>query len=170
MGGRRSIGASPSVRDTGMHFFFNEITTINYLRIKARLSPQARAFFSRCCGEVNVPDLELLRWIRTRWSSMYCLLERLLKLREVRLVTSRIPLTFVTILFRQLIGSLCWPIRTNVCQSSRESPMQTSSCRVVIGIASRSLKRFFRYMLIHGGVLVLAYTLLGTSRCSAILL
>ncbi|KAG2755213.1 hypothetical protein P692DRAFT_20695937, partial [Suillus brevipes Sb2] len=43
-----------------------------------RKSPQARAFFRKACKEENVPELELLQWIRTRWASLYKCLDRML--------------------------------------------------------------------------------------------
>jgi hypothetical protein len=48
-----------------------------------RKSPQARAFFRKACKEENVPELELLQWIRTRWASLYKCLDRMLILRQV---------------------------------------------------------------------------------------
>ena len=48
-----------------------------------RLSPQARAFFSEQCVAANVPQLELLKWCRTRWSSVDDMIVRLLGLRPV---------------------------------------------------------------------------------------
>lgn len=48
-----------------------------------RASPQARAFFQVCCIESSVPCLELKRWVRTRWASLYDLLERILKVQKV---------------------------------------------------------------------------------------
>jgi hypothetical protein len=51
--------------------------------LQVRLSPQARAFFSKQCGAANVPRLELLKWCRTRWSSMDNMIERLIELRPV---------------------------------------------------------------------------------------
>lgn len=48
-----------------------------------RKSPQARAFFNKCCAEVNVPPRELLKWIRTRWASLFKMLERMISLRNV---------------------------------------------------------------------------------------
>ena len=47
-----------------------------------RKSPQARAFFQKCCIEAEVPTLELLKWIRTRWASLFHFLDRILKLQE----------------------------------------------------------------------------------------
>jgi hypothetical protein len=54
------------------------------LRNQIRSSPQARKFFEKLCEEEGLPKLKLLNWVRTRWASMYDLLERLLKLRLVR--------------------------------------------------------------------------------------
>ncbi|KAG1747879.1 uncharacterized protein EDB91DRAFT_1263073 [Suillus paluster] len=45
-------------------------------------SPQARTFFHKCCAEVNEPNLKLLKWIRTRWASLFGMLERTLKLHK----------------------------------------------------------------------------------------
>ena len=52
--------------------------------VQVRLSPQASAFFFRCCAEEGLPHLELIKYVRTRWSSMYDLLERAFKLKAVR--------------------------------------------------------------------------------------
>jgi hypothetical protein len=48
-----------------------------------RKSPQARVFFKKCCTEVDVPPLKLLKWIRTRWASLFKMLERVIRLRKV---------------------------------------------------------------------------------------
>ncbi|KAG2747616.1 hypothetical protein P692DRAFT_20736100 [Suillus brevipes Sb2] len=50
---------------------------------QVRKSPQARVFLQKCCAEVNEPPLELLRWVRTRWASLFNMLERVFKLRKV---------------------------------------------------------------------------------------
>ncbi|KAF5380029.1 hypothetical protein D9615_006171 [Tricholomella constricta] len=47
-----------------------------------RASPQARAFFKKSCVQNNVPTLQLLLWIRTRWASMYSFLDRMLTVRK----------------------------------------------------------------------------------------
>lgn len=52
-------------------------------RCQVRLSPQASAFFFKCCAEEGLPRLELVKYVRTRWSSMYDLLERAFKLQMV---------------------------------------------------------------------------------------
>ncbi|KAJ8457093.1 hypothetical protein ONZ45_g18454 [Pleurotus djamor] len=46
-----------------------------------RLSPQARAYFARCCVYTNIAPLVLLTWVRTRWASLAAFLERLIFLR-----------------------------------------------------------------------------------------
>jgi hypothetical protein len=53
------------------------------IQFQVRLSPQASAFFFRCCAEEGLPRLELIKYVRTRWSSMYDLLERAFKLKAV---------------------------------------------------------------------------------------
>jgi hypothetical protein len=73
-------------------------TTARALRSKAnsvqiRLSPQASAFFFKCCAEEGLPRLELIKYVRTRWSSMYDLLERAFLLKAVRSQIHR-PLHF----------------------------------------------------------------------------
>jgi hypothetical protein len=52
--------------------------------VQVRLSPQASAFFFRCCMEEGLPHLELIKYVRTCWSSMYNLLKHAFKLRAVR--------------------------------------------------------------------------------------
>ncbi|KAF7372957.1 hypothetical protein MSAN_00502900 [Mycena sanguinolenta] len=47
-----------------------------------RMSPQARTFFKKCCNQSDVPVLELLLWVRTRWVSLYKCLDRCLTLRK----------------------------------------------------------------------------------------
>lgn len=50
---------------------------------KIRASPQARAFFKKSCRQVEVPVIQLLLWIHTRWASLYAFLDRLLILKKV---------------------------------------------------------------------------------------
>lgn len=54
---------------------------------QVRKSPQARAFFKRTCREVEVPELELILFVRTRWASMFFFLDRVLKLQKVWLIS-----------------------------------------------------------------------------------
>jgi hypothetical protein len=56
---------------------------IHIRHIQIRASPQARAFFKKSCHQVEVPILQLLLWIRTRWASLYTFLDRLLILKKV---------------------------------------------------------------------------------------
>jgi hypothetical protein len=51
---------------------------------QVRSSPQARTYFSKLCVEENVKPLQLLKWVRTRWASLYDLITRLLDVRPVR--------------------------------------------------------------------------------------
>jgi hypothetical protein len=51
--------------------------------MQIRKSPQARAFFKQSCVEVNVPQLELLQWVQTRWASLHDFLDRIIKLQKV---------------------------------------------------------------------------------------
>jgi hypothetical protein len=53
-----------------------------------RKSPQARVFFKKCCAEVDLPPLELLKWVRTRWASLFKMLERVIRLRKVCFILS----------------------------------------------------------------------------------
>jgi hypothetical protein len=48
---------------------------------QVRASPQARAFFHKLCKDESLPPLQLLKWIRTRWASLYDLINRLLDVR-----------------------------------------------------------------------------------------
>ena len=54
-----------------------------YTVLQIHKSPQARAFFKKCCTEASVTFMELLRWIRTRWASLFKMLKRMLQLRKV---------------------------------------------------------------------------------------
>jgi hypothetical protein len=51
--------------------------------IQVRLSPQASAFFFKCCAKEGLPHLDLVKYVRTRWSSMYDLLEHVFMLKAV---------------------------------------------------------------------------------------
>jgi hypothetical protein len=46
-------------------------------------SPQARTYFSKLCVEENIKPLQLLKWVRTCWASLYDLITRLLDVRPV---------------------------------------------------------------------------------------
>jgi len=52
-----------------------------------RSSPQARTYFHKLCEEENLPPLQLLKWVRTCWASLYdlitCLLEHAPSLQQV---------------------------------------------------------------------------------------
>ena len=48
---------------------------------QVRASPQARAFFLKLCKDENLPELQLLKWVRTRWASLYDLINRVLDVR-----------------------------------------------------------------------------------------
>lgn len=48
---------------------------------QVRSSPQARAFFHKLCKDESLQPLQLLKWIRTRWASLYDLIARLLDVR-----------------------------------------------------------------------------------------
>jgi len=45
---------------------------------QVRSSPQARKYFRKLCVEENVKPVQLLKWVRTRWASLYDLIARLL--------------------------------------------------------------------------------------------
>ena len=49
---------------------------------QVRSSPQARAYFHKLCKDENIPPLQLLKWIRTRWASLFDLMNRLLDVRQ----------------------------------------------------------------------------------------
>jgi hypothetical protein len=50
---------------------------------QVRSSPQARKYFQKLCVEENIAPLQLLKWVRTRWASLYDLITRLLDVRPV---------------------------------------------------------------------------------------
>ena len=45
---------------------------------QVRSSPQARKYFRKLCIEESVTPLQLLKWVRTRWASLYDLIARLM--------------------------------------------------------------------------------------------
>jgi hypothetical protein len=59
-------------------------TELNDLIMQIRASPQARAFLKECCENVGAPQIQLIQWIRTRWSSMFNMIDRMIELRAVR--------------------------------------------------------------------------------------
>ncbi len=54
-----------------------------HLSVQIRASPQAKAFFATMCQEEELKPLELIKWIRIRWGSMYDLINRVLVNRAV---------------------------------------------------------------------------------------
>jgi hypothetical protein len=63
--------------------------------VQVRSSPQAKVFFATMCHEEGLKPLELIKWIRTRWGSMYDLVDRMLTNRAVcDANTSRLCLPF----------------------------------------------------------------------------
>lgn len=62
-----------------------------YFIFQIRASPQARTFFAKCCQEEAIAELELIKWVRTRWGSMHDLVDRLIECKKVFISsTSRI--------------------------------------------------------------------------------
>jgi len=51
--------------------------------IQVRASPQAKTFFATMCHEEGLKPLELIKWVRTCWGSMYDLIDRILANRSV---------------------------------------------------------------------------------------
>jgi hypothetical protein len=58
--------------------------SVTYLCPQIRASPQAKVFFAKCCFEEDIPVLELIKWIRTRWGSMHDFIERLTSCKAVK--------------------------------------------------------------------------------------
>ena len=48
---------------------------------QVRSSLQAHAYFHKLCQDENLPPLQLLKWVRTRWASLYDLINCLLDMR-----------------------------------------------------------------------------------------
>ena len=48
---------------------------------QVRASPQARSYFLKLCKDENLPELQLLKWVRTHWASLHDLITRLLDVR-----------------------------------------------------------------------------------------
>lgn len=73
---------------------------------QVRASPQARTYFNRVCKQEEVAPLQLLKWVRTRWASLYDLIVRISKLRKVRKWFNGFRLHVLTILLiRRAINS-----------------------------------------------------------------
>ncbi|EGO22881.1 hypothetical protein SERLADRAFT_409414 [Serpula lacrymans var. lacrymans S7.9] len=45
---------------------------------QVRASPQAKAYFVKVCKEKHIAPLELIKWVRIQWGSMYDLLKRVI--------------------------------------------------------------------------------------------
>ncbi|KAG1824515.1 uncharacterized protein BJ212DRAFT_1295664 [Suillus subaureus] len=52
---------------------------------------KALALVTQCCAEVNEPNLELLKWIRTQWASLFGMLEHTLKLHKLVDDSNEVP-------------------------------------------------------------------------------
>lgn len=42
------------------------------------MSPQAKAYFAKVCEEEGIQPLELIKWVHTRWGSMYDLINHVI--------------------------------------------------------------------------------------------
>lgn len=51
--------------------------------VQVRASPQAKVFFATMFHKEGLKPLELIKWIRTRWGSMYDLVDCILTNRAV---------------------------------------------------------------------------------------
>jgi hypothetical protein len=58
-------------------------TDVHMPLVQICISPQALAFFTKLCQQVEVPVLQLLLWICMHWASLFTLLDRLLMLKKV---------------------------------------------------------------------------------------
>ena len=52
---------------------------------QVRASRQAQAYFFKMCGQESLKKLSLVIWVRTRWASLYDLLERAIESQKVSL-------------------------------------------------------------------------------------
>ncbi|KAJ3553156.1 hypothetical protein NP233_g12713 [Leucocoprinus birnbaumii] len=80
-----SLGEVPEDEDVDEAVTFNPGDVLGKVLafiIQVRLSPQAKKYFVTCCIEESLPQLELKKWVHTRWSSMCNLLERFLVLKK----------------------------------------------------------------------------------------
>jgi hypothetical protein len=68
-----------------MWFIIISHVSFNNAYIKIRMSPQARAFFKMSCEYVDVPFLQLILWIRTRWASLFAFLDQIITLKKVQI-------------------------------------------------------------------------------------
>ncbi|KAF8258088.1 hypothetical protein EI94DRAFT_1624901, partial [Lactarius quietus] len=80
------VDASPTDLDEDSETWYASGDTLGKLWAfinQVRLSPQASAFFFKCCAEEGLPCLELIKYVQMRWSSMYDLLECAFLLKPV---------------------------------------------------------------------------------------
>jgi hypothetical protein len=70
------------------------------LIIQVWKSPQACAFFKWMCCEVNIPEHDLVLFVRTRWASMFACLKRALTLKSVG---SSTPCQYLVLIYAQAI-------------------------------------------------------------------
>ena len=56
------------------------------LCLQIRASPQAKRYFGVICQEEGIKPLQLIKFVRTRWGSMYDLVERAIKNKAVCLL------------------------------------------------------------------------------------
>jgi hypothetical protein len=71
------------------------------LIVQIRKSPQAHVFFKRMYREVNIPEHDLMLFVRTCWASMFACLEWALKLRPV---CSYIVCQYIVLIHAQAIA------------------------------------------------------------------
>jgi len=100
---------------SGKSFNIYCVRSLSAFGCQIHASPQAKAFFAKCCLEEGIPVLELIKWIRMRWGSMHDLIERLLDCKAVwsalfsldhcSLPLCRVCLSFVRLLMTNFILS-----------------------------------------------------------------
>ena len=65
---------------TQVSFYSTQSKSLTFTQI--RKSPQARAYFKKCCQKSDDPELELMLWVRTQWASLFKALDRILLLQK----------------------------------------------------------------------------------------
>ncbi|KAJ8516962.1 hypothetical protein ONZ45_g5790 [Pleurotus djamor] len=77
-----SDGGGDGDSDSGQDQMADALGKILALVKQVRLSPQARAYFQKCCRLTGTPPATLITWVRTRWASLHAFLTRVLALKD----------------------------------------------------------------------------------------
>ncbi|KAJ7477409.1 hypothetical protein FB451DRAFT_1396398 [Mycena latifolia] len=114
-----------------------------------RKSPQAQAYSAKTCKTLEIPTLQLIGWIRTRWASLYAFLDRILLLQTIN---SIFECSMTSVHYRRSFsnGSLTATLRRN-----RPSPEMFEALQILksayrnghIGASEEARKRMIDFLM-----------------------